>query len=63
VALLAGRQAELVTAEGNTVRARLVGLDRDSELLAVEELETPAGTLPAATLRVSDLDLITLQPQ
>jgi hypothetical protein len=45
------------------VRGRLVGLDRDSERLAVEELETPAGTLPAATLRLSDIDRITLQQE
>lgn len=61
VKALSGRQASIVTAEGNTVTAVLVGVDRDSALVGVESLVTPAGTLPQATLRLADMDYMELR--
>jgi len=58
VKALSGRSMSLVTAEGNTVTAKLVGLDRDSEKLGVEQLVTPMGRIPHATVRLGDVDYI-----
>ena len=56
VQALSGRQAELVTAEGNTLTGKLIGTDRDSNLIAIEDLGTPAGKIEHAIVRFSDVD-------
>ena len=57
---LSGRQAELVTAEGNTLTGKLIGTDRDSNLIAIEDLGTPAGKIEHAIVRFSDVDHMVL---
>ena len=56
---LKGRQAEVLTCEGNSLECRIMGVDRCVENLAVENLQTPAGSvIPHAVLRLPDLDQI-----
>lgn len=38
VQALGGRTAKVITAEGNTLSGRLIGTDRDSNLIAIEDL-------------------------
>ena len=61
VQALSGRQAELVTAEGNTLTGKLIGTDRDSNLIAIEDLGTPAGKIEHAIVRFSDVDHMVLK--
>ena len=61
VQALSGRQAELVTAEGNTLTGKLIGTDRDSNLIAIEDLGTPAGKIEHAIVRFSDVDHMILK--
>lgn len=55
---LSGSSATFVTCEGNSLQGKLVGIDRDTELLGVENLNTPTGPLAHAILRVADIDII-----
>ena len=61
VQALSSWQAEVVTAEGNTLTGRLVGTDRDSNLIAIEDLGTPAGKIGHAMVRFSDVDHMVLK--
>jgi len=61
VQTLSGRQAEVVTAEGNGLTGKLVGTDRDSNLIAIEDLVTPAGKIEHAIVRFSDVDRMVLK--
>lgn len=60
VEALSGRPASLVTVEGNVVTASIVGLDRDTEKVAVEQVKTPSGVIKHAIVRLGDLDYIRL---
>ena len=49
----------MLTCEGNSLECRIIGVDRCVENLAVEDLQTPAGSvIPHAVLRLPDLDQI-----
>ena len=61
VQTLSRRQAEVVTAEGNRLTGKLVGTDRDSNLIAIEDLVTPAGKIEHAIVRFSDVDHMVLK--
>ena len=61
VQALSGRQAEVVTSEGNCLTGKLIGTDRDSNLIAIEDLGTPAGKIEHAIVRFSDVDHMVLQ--
>ena len=61
VRALSGRQAEVVTAEGNALTGKLVGTDRDSNLIGIENLGTPAGKIDHAIVRFSDVDHMVLR--
>ena len=61
VQALSGRQAEVVTSEGNCLTGKLIGTDRDSNLIAIEDLGTPAGKIEHAIVRFSDVDHIVLK--
>ena len=61
VQALSGRQAQVITAEGNTLTGKLIGTDRDSNLVAIEDLETPAGKIEHAIVRFSDVDHMVLR--
>ena len=60
VQALSGRQAEVVTSEGNCLTGKLIGTDRDSNLIAIEDLGTPAGKIEHAIVRFSDVDHMVL---
>jgi hypothetical protein len=53
-----GKTCVVTTFEGNKLDCVLVGIDRDSEMVAVENLQTPTGMLKHALLRISDIDVI-----
>ena len=61
VQALGGRTAKVITAEGNTLSGRLIGTDRDSNLVAIEDLGTPAGKIEHAVVRLSDVDHMVLE--
>ena len=61
VQALSGRQAEVVTSEGNCLTGKLIGTDRDSNLIAIEDLGTPAGKIEHAIVRFSDVDHMVLR--
>jgi len=61
VQALSGRQAEVVTSEGNCLTGKLIGTDRDSNLIAIEDLGTPAGKIEHAIVRFSDVDHMVLK--
>ena len=58
VQALGGRTAKVITAEGNTLSGKL---DRDSNLVAIEDLGTPAGKIEHAVVRLSDVDHMVLE--
>ena len=61
VQALSGRQAEVVTSEGNCLTGKLIATDRDSNLIAIEDLGTPAGKIEHAIVRFSDVDHMVLK--
>ena len=61
VQVLSGRQAQVVTAEGNTLTGKLIGTDRDSNLVSIENLGTPAGKIEQGIVRFSDIDHMVLE--
>lgn len=61
VQALSGRQTEVVTSEGNCLTGKLIGTDRDSNLIAIEDLGTPAGKIEHAIVRFSDVDHMVLK--
>ena len=42
---LSGRQAQVIKQKGTLLTEKLIGTDRDSNLIAIEDLETPAGKI------------------
>lgn len=59
---LSGRAAEITTIEKNQVCCVYEAADRSFSQLAVSQLVTPLGRVPAALFRLSDTDHIRILP-